>query len=120
MNVQPYIIGVLFILTGALHFVRPRMYEAIVPSYLPNAHLLVLISGVFEVLGGIGVLLPATRVAAGWGLIALLLAVFPANVSMATEAARFRSVAPAWALWARLPLQFFLIWWVYKACIERA
>jgi uncharacterized membrane protein len=117
LNVQAYIIGAFFIVAGAVHFVRPRMYEAIIPPYLPNAHLLVLISGAAEILGGIGVLLPATRVAAGWGLIALLLAIFPANVYMATDAARFRSVGPAWIFWARLPLQFLLIWWVYRACI---
>jgi uncharacterized membrane protein len=93
------------------------MYEAIVPPYLPNPHAIVVISGACEILGGIGVLLPATRVAAAWGLIALLVAVFPANISMATDAARFRSVAPAWGLWARLPLQFVLIWWIYRACI---
>lgn len=107
----------LFILAGALHFVRPRMYEAIVPPYLPNAHALVVTSGAFEILGGIGVLIPATRGAAGWGLIALLIAVFPANLYMVSDGARFRSVAPAWALWARLPLQVLLIWWVYRACI---
>ena len=117
MNVQPLLIGALFIFGGAIHFARPRMYEAIVPPYVPNAHALVVISGACEILGGIGVLLPATRVAAGWGLIALLVAVFPANIYMATDAARFRSVAPAWVLWSRLPLQFVLVWWVYRACI---
>ncbi len=95
------------------------MYEAIVPPLLPNPHAIVQGSGACEILGGIGVLLPATRVAAAWGLIALLVAVFPANIFMATEAARFRSVAPAWSLWARLPLQFVLIWWIYRACIRR-
>ena len=94
------------------------MYAAIVPPFIPNARALVLISGAFEILGGLGVLLPFSRVAAGWGLIALLVAVFPANIHMATEAERFRSVAPAWALWARLPLQAVLILWVYRACIE--
>jgi len=94
------------------------MYAAIVPPFIPNARALVLISGAFEILGGIGVLLPFSRVAAGWGLIALLVAVFPANIYMATEAERFRSVAPAWTLWARLPLQAVLILWVYRACIE--
>jgi uncharacterized membrane protein len=113
------LIGILFILAGAFHFVRPAMYAAIVPPYIPNARALVLISGVFEILGGIGVMLPFSRVAAGWGLIALLLAVFPANIYMATEARRFRAAAPAWALWARLPLQAVLILWVYRACIEQ-
>jgi uncharacterized membrane protein len=114
---QSRIIGALFIVAGALHFVRPRMYEAMIPPYLPDAHALVLISGVCEMLGGAGVLLPATRIAAGRGLIALLVSVFPANVYMATDAERFRSVAPAGVLWARLLLQFVLVWWVYRACV---
>jgi uncharacterized membrane protein len=94
------------------------MYAAIMPPYIPNARALILISGACEILGGIGVMLPFSHVAAGWGLIALLVAVFPANLYMATEAGRFRSVAPAWALWARLPLQAVLIFWVYRACID--
>jgi len=93
------------------------MYKAIVPPGLPSPRALVAISGVCEILGGVGVLLPATRAAAGWGLIALLLAIFPANIYMASDAARFHRVAPAWALWARLPLQFILVWWVYHATI---
>lgn len=121
MNVpfQPYLIGVLFAIAGSLHFVWPRAYQAIVPPFLSHPRELVVISGVFEILGGLGVMLPATRVFAAWGLIALLLAVLPANIYMATDSARFRSVAPAWGLWARLPLQFVLIWWVYRACIAR-
>lgn len=117
-NLQPTIIGVLFVAAGALHFVRPRMYEAIVPPALPAPHMLVIVSGIFEILGGIGVMLPATRAAAGWGLIALLIAVFPANLNMAADP-KFESVAPRWALIARLPLQALLIWWIYAACIKR-
>ena len=111
-NVQPYLVGALFIAAGALHFKIPETYERIVPSYLPAHRELVLASGAFEILGGLGVLPRATRRAAGIGLIALLLAVFPANIYMATESAAFATVAPAWALWARLPLQFALMWWV--------
>lgn len=69
-------------------------------------------SGGFEILGALGIALRPTRVVAGWGLIALLVAVFPANIEMAFEARRFASVAPPWALYARLPLQFVLMWWV--------
>jgi uncharacterized membrane protein len=116
-SLQAIVIGVLFVGAGAAHFKWPHMYEAIVPPYLPRAHELVLVSGAFEILGGLGVMLPATRTAAGWGLLVLLLAVFPANVYMATDATRFKSVAPAWGLWARLPLQFLLMWWIYRVCI---
>lgn len=115
-RIQPYIIGALFVSAGALHFRNPKMYEAIVPPYLPAAHELVSISGAFEILGGLGLIPEGTRRFSAWGLIALLVAVFPANVYMATESAKF-SFAPAWALYARLPLQFVLIWWIYAACI---
>ena len=98
-----------FVFAGVMHFVKPHMFEAIVPPYLPSPRALVLVSGVAEVLGGIGLLVPAVRVWAGAGLILLLLAVFPANVYMAQEAASFRQLAPEWALWARLPVQGVLI-----------
>ena len=114
---QPYLIGALFVAAGALHFVVPRPYEAIVPPYLPSPKVLVAISGACEILGGLGVVVPATRRFSGWGLVALLLAIFPANVYMAVDSERFRSLAPAWALYARLPLQFVLIWWIYRSCI---
>ena len=94
-----------FVFAGVTHFVRPRMFTAIVPPGLPAPGVLVALSGAAEVLGGLGLLVPAGRVAAAWGLLALLVAVFPANVFMAREAGRFRRLAPPWALWARLPLQ---------------
>lgn len=118
-NVQSYIIGLLFLGAGTLHFRNPRMYEQIMPPYLPAHREIVYVSGFFEMLGGAGLFVPQVRSAAGYGLIALLIAVFPANVYMATDAERFSAVAPAWALYARLPLQFILIWWVYVASVKR-
>ena len=117
-NIQPYVIGVLFVAAGALHFKNPRMYEAIVPPFLPAHRGIVYVSGFFEMLGGLGVMLPLTRPAAGWGLIALLLAVFPANVYMALDTEKFGKLAPAWVLYGRLPLQFVLVWWVWNATIR--
>ena len=96
-----------------LHFVRPAIFERIVPPALPAPHLLVLLSGAAEVAGGLGLLLPATRRAAGWGLLALLVAVFPANVYMVGLASALH--LPAWVLWARLPLQPLLLWAVWRA-----
>lgn len=96
-----------------LHFGRPAIFERIVPPALPAPHLLVLLSGVAEVAGGLGLLLPATRRAAGWGLLALLVAVFPANVYMVGLASALH--LPAWVLWARLPLQPLLMWLVWRA-----
>jgi uncharacterized membrane protein len=114
---QPYIVGGIFLVTGSLHFITPKSFEAIVPPYLPAAATLVAVSGVFELLGGIGMMVPPARKLAGFGLIALLLAVFPANMYMATDSAKFASVAPAWVWYARLPIQAFLIYWVYKSAI---
>jgi len=72
------------------------------------------VSGVAEIAGGVGVLVPVTRRASGLGLIALLAAVFPANVQMALEPQRFRRI-PRWALYARLPLQPLMMLWAWRA-----
>lgn len=106
--------GVLFVLAGTLHFVRPEMYAKIVPPGFGPARELVAISGVAEIAGGVGLLIPATRRAAGLGLVVLLLAVWPANIFMAFDARRFAAVAPAWALWTRVPLQIVLMWWIER------
>jgi uncharacterized membrane protein len=106
------LLGLTFIGTGVLHFVRPKLYEAIVPAYLPAHRELVYASGVAELAGGLGVLHPRTRRVAGWWLIATLVAIFPANVDMAVHAERFKQI-PRAALWARLPLQGVLIAWAW-------
>lgn len=108
----------IFLTTGTLHFVAEKFFTAIVPKSLPQPRLLVHISGVCEILGGLGLLFGRTRRPAGWGLIALLLAVFPANINMAINAERFKQF-PAWALWLRLPLQFAIIAQVWKAALAR-
>ena len=104
-----------FVGAGVLHFLKPRMFEAIVPPSLPAPRVLVLISGAAEIAGGLGLLVPALRPWAGWGLVALLVAVFPANLYMARESEKFRRLAPRWALMLRLPLQAVLIAWVFWA-----
>ena len=109
------LLGVLFIVAGVLHFVRPALYARIIPPFLPHPLALVYLSGVAEILGGVGVLLPALRAWAGVWLIALLIAVFPANLYMALAPERAGlGVAPLW-LWLRLPLQLVLIAWVWWA-----
>jgi uncharacterized membrane protein len=109
------LLAAFFVASGVNHFVSPRFYRAIVPPPLrDDAKLVVDVSGVAEVLGGLGVLLPGTRRAAGGALVALLVAVFPANLYMAREPDRFRRF-PRWALFARLPLQPLMIWWAWRA-----
>ena len=112
------LLSVAFIAAGTLHFLRPEYYEQIMPGYLPAHRELVLISGAAEIAGGVGVAFSRTRRAAGIWLIALLVLVFPANLNMALEPERFRSIAPI-LLWVRLPLQGLLIWWAYRATRPR-
>ncbi|GAB3707491.1 DoxX family protein [Spirosoma flavus] len=107
-----YIQALLYVAAGTNHFVNPRMYLSIMPPYIPAHSLMVQLSGVAEVVLGIGLLFPQTRSISAWGLILLLVAVFPANVYMATSS-RFRKF-PAWLRWLRLPLQGVLIWWAYQ------
>ncbi len=107
------LLAALFAATGTLHFVRPDIYEAIMPDYLPAHRELVLASGVAELAGAAGVAFSRTRPAAGWWLIAVLVAIFPANVNMSLHAERY--AVPEALLWARLPLQPALIWWAHRA-----
>ena len=103
------------IAVGVAHFVRPKPFVRIVPKILPAPLALVYISGFFEVLGGVGLLIPQTRPLAAWGLIALYIAVFPANFYMLTHNISLdpNKPIPRWALWARLPFQFVFIAWAY-------
>jgi uncharacterized membrane protein len=109
------LLGAFFLVAGTLHFLKPRPYVAIVPDPLPRKLELVYASGVAEIAGGAGVL--AGRRAAGWWLIATLIAVFPANVNMAVNADCFRAV-PEPLLWARLPVQGLLIAWVWRVALR--
>lgn len=95
-----------------MHFLKSDAFVQIVPPAFPAKEALVAISGAAEIAGAIGLVIPQTRTAAVYGLIALLVAVFPANVYMALDRARFASL-PEWALIARLPLQALLIGWIW-------
>ena len=116
-SASPYLLAALFVGAGTLHFVRPQVFDSIVPPWaapglFPSARSVTLLSGAAEMAGGLGLLFPATRTAASWGLALLLLAVFPANLGMAQQPEKYG--LPAWALWARLPLQPLLMWWVLR------
>lgn len=105
----------LFLGAGVLHFVRPRMFEQIVPPGFGDPSAIVMISGAAEIAGGLGLAAGVARRASRWWLVGLLIAVFPANVYMALEPQRTGSSGlPGWLLWARLPLQPALIWWVWR------
>ena len=110
--------GHVFVSAGILHFVKPRIYEAIMPDYLPAHRELVYASGVAELAGGAGLLVssPTVRKYAGWWLIATLIAVFPANLHMALHPERYPQIPGGKAtLYARLPLQLVFAKWVIAA-----
>ena len=112
-----YALALLFVLAGTWHFVHTATYLAIMPPQLPQPLALVYASGIFEILGGLGLLPARSRRLAGWSLLALLVAVFPANVHMALAHAHLG--IPAWVAWGRLPLQLPLMWWVWQAMQTR-
>ncbi len=115
MNRSRTLLSAFFVQAGVNHFIMRRAYESIVPpSMRDDAARLVTISGIAEIAGGVGVLLPRTRRLSGLGLIALLAAVFPANLHMAREPDRFPRI-PRWALYARLPLQPLMMRWAWRA-----
>jgi uncharacterized membrane protein len=108
--------GPFFVLAGAMHFIAPRPYRQIMPAWVPAPDAMVSASGVAELAGGAGLLVPGTRRLAAWWLVATLVAIFPANVEMALHAERYPNLPGGRrALWARLPLQGLLIAWVLGA-----
>jgi len=116
MRILRALVGPLFVVAGALHFTHTRVYVRIMPPYLPAHRGLVYASGVAEVAGGAALLHSRTRRAAGWWLIATLIAIFPANVHMALHPGEYEDVPGGRAaLWARLPFQGVFIWIVRAA-----
>lgn len=107
-----------FVVAGALHFVVPAFYLAMMPPWVPAHRELVIASGIAEIAGGLGVLGDRWRRPAGIGLLLLLLAVFPANLQMLLNARA--AGEPEGLLWARLPLQLVFLWWVWRVAVVRA
>lgn len=115
-SVHTVIIGILFIAVGVYHFVNPDFFIKIMPRYIPYHKAMVFWSGVAEILGGTGVLFSFSRTWAGWGLILLLFAVFPANIEMFIKAFRKQGFSLyTWLTLLRLPLQFLLMYWIFWA-----
>ncbi len=109
-----YLLALFMIQVGVLHFTSPQGFLDIMPPYLPWHLELVYISGFFEILGGVGLLVPRLRRIAAWGLVALFVAVLPANINMAVNGLPFKGqpVEP-WMAWLRVFLQPVLIAWAY-------
>ncbi|MFO8231054.1 MAG: DoxX family protein [Longimonas sp.] len=112
-----YAIAAMFIAAGVAHFIKPSIFTRIVPTYLPAPRLLVYASGVFEIAGGAGVLIPSVQVYAAWGLIGMLVVFLPVHTFMARDPEGRFSDLPNWMLWLRIPLQFVLMAWVYWAAV---
>jgi uncharacterized membrane protein len=119
LRLSQRLLAAFFLFAGTMHFVIPKRYEAIMPPYVPRHTEAVVVSGAAEIAGGLMVLHPRTRVFAGAWLVALLAAVFPANVHMALHPEEIEGLdterVPRWALWARLPLQPLMMVWAWRA-----
>lgn len=107
-----YLMGILYVLAGINHFLRPDFYLKMLVGFLPYPNELNIISGAIEIVLGIGVMLPQTKKISAWGIILLLVAIFPANINMALHASEWNFTAAM--LYLRLPIQFLLIWWAYR------
>lgn len=113
LEISKYILAFLLVVAGILHFVKPKFYLKIMPSYLPGHYSLVILSGIAEIICGILLLFPATENLAAYLTIALLIAVFPANIEM-TRKYYVRKKKGLWFTLLRLPLQFLMIFWAYQ------
>lgn len=107
-----YFTGMAYLLAGINHFWHPEFYTHIMPSYIPYALAMVYISGVAEILGGVGFFIPGTRKAAAWGIVALLIAISPVHINMALHTEQFPEISPL-LIYLRIPLQLILIWLAY-------
>lgn len=114
--VHGYLLSGIFIIAGLLHFIKPGFYLKIMPEYFPAPLWLVYLSGLAEILGGIGLMISSFRNAAAIGIILMLVVFFTVHVDMAWK--EYHKAGPGlmfWLLFGRIALQFVLIWWVYKS-----
>jgi uncharacterized membrane protein len=112
------LLAAVFLFAGTVHLIDPRLFLPIMPPGIPWPMGCIIVSGVFELLGGLGLLMPNARIQklAGAGLLLLLLAVFPANIYMAAAHIQVHGIpSQPWMAWARLPLQPLLMWAVFWA-----
>lgn len=107
-----YVMAGMYILAGSFHFINPKMYMRIMPSYLPKHKLLVYLSGVAEIVLGVGLCFAETKNIAIWGIIAMLAVFFLVHFYMLSPESGIKY--PKWLLWLRIPLQFLLMYWAYS------
>ena len=108
-----YLIGVLLVIAGVNHFRKPKIYERIMPPYIPAKATMVLLSGISEMILGFMILNPETQTIAAWGTIVLLVIFIPVHIYMLQDEKAAMKL-PKWALILRIPLQFILMFWAYQ------
>lgn len=106
-----WMLAIAMVFAGVMHFAKPRFYLRIMPPYVPFHRACVIVSGIAEVVLGVAILVDVTRPWSAYALIALFIAVFPANVHMALQAREMK--VPTWIGWGRLPFQAVFIAWAY-------
>lgn len=114
--------SVMFILTGITHFTNTSAFLEITPDFIPATREMIYLSGILEILGAIGLQIPKFRKFSAWGLILLLIAVFPANINAAVNDIRTEVAfgIGSWYLWVRLLFQPVFIWWVWWSSLKKS
>lgn len=112
-------VALFFIVAGANHFRAPEIYLGMMPPWLPWPGAMNALSGLAEIVGGVGLLVSPLRRVAGWGLIALLIAIFPANIHVALQGHMPGTTLSPWVLWLRLPLQIVFIAVVWRVALAK-
>lgn len=107
-----YLMAAMYMVAGIFHFLKPRMYLRIMPRYLPKHRLLVYLSGLVEIILGVGLIFPETKDLAIYGIILMLIIFLSVHFYMLSSE-KAGAGLPKWALWLRIPLQFLLIWWAW-------
>lgn len=108
-----YLLGILFLIAGFFHLQKPKIYEKIVPPYIPAVKTVVLVSGIIEMILGLLLLNAKTQIIAGWLIIVLLLLFLPVHIYMLQEKKASLKL-PKWVLILRFPLQFLLMYWAFQ------
>jgi len=111
-NVSRWLQAAFYVVAGANHFINPQFYLPMMPEFLPAPDLLHKLAGVLELIGGVGLLFPRYERRAAWLLIAILIAIFPANLSVALQNGAPMGISSAVA-WIRLPFQLLFIAWAW-------
>ncbi len=107
-----YLMAAMYIVAGLMHFIKPRAYTSIMPRYIPAPKSMVFLSGLAEVILGVGCIFVTTRTLSLWGIILMLIAFLPVHIDMLSNE-KIKKKVPAWFIWLRLPMQFGLMYWAY-------